>query len=150
VAKDQLQEFFHEKKLKLQAPNVDWAAKRDQWIVAINALFDLIENDYLHGAQSDVEVSRSNEVIAENQVGEYEVPQLTLRVGNETVAFVPKGINVVGAQGRIDVVGDRGNVTMIWQGGDRWDFVASRVPRLQLVPVSPDSLAGVLHTIMRP
>lgn len=149
MAKNQLQEFFHQKKQKAK-PDVDWVAKRDAWIKAVNDLFRTIEHDYLKAVKSDVEITYPDKVVTENNIGEYHIPELILRVGDEQVLFSPKGTNLVGAKGRIDVQGDRGDATIVWQEADRWSIVAARVPALRLVPLTADALAEILRGVMRP
>lgn len=150
MSQDQLRELFHEKKQKAKSANRDWTAKREAWIKAVKDLYHTIEDDYLKSAKDDVEITQSDKVVTENYIGDYQIPELNLRVGDEQVSFSPKGTNVVGAQGRIDIRGDRGDATLIWQGGANWSIVASRVPKLQLVPLTADTLADVLRGIMRP
>lgn len=150
MAHDQLRELFHEKKQKARAANIDWAARRDAWLSAVSALYRTVEEDYLKDAREDVEITRPTRAVTENYIGEYQVPELVLRVGDEQVVFSPKGTNVLGAQGRVDVQGDRGDATIIWEGDDRWSIVAARVPALRLVPLTADSLADVLRGVMRP
>lgn len=150
MSQDQLRELFHEKRQKAKPANIDWGAKRDAWIKAVMALYHTIREDYLKSAKDDVEIAQSDKVVMENYIGEYHVPELVLRVGDEQVIFSPKGTIVVGAQGRIDIQGDRGDATILWQGDDRWNLVVSRVPVVRLLPLTADSLADVLRGIMRP
>ncbi len=107
-------------------------------------------NDYLKAAKDEVANTTADKVVAENNVGEYHVAELVLRVGDEQVVFSPKGIVIAGARGRIDVLGDRGDATILWQGDERWSIVASRVPTVRLVPLTAASLADVLRGVMRP
>lgn len=150
MAQDQLQKFFREKKQKAKPADTDWGAKRDAWIAAVNDLFRIIENDYLQGAKADVEIKRRDKGVTENNVGEYRIKELVLRVGDEDVVFSPRGVNILGAMGRIDVQGDRGEATIVWQGENRWSIVISRTPTVRLVPLAVDSLAEMLRGIMRP
>ena len=99
MAQDQLQKFFQEKKRKAMPADVDWGAKRDAWIAAVNDLYRTIEEDYLKAAKADVEITRSDNVVTERYVGHYRIPQLVLHVGDEEVVFSPKGVNIVGALG---------------------------------------------------
>ncbi|HVC95398.1 MAG TPA: hypothetical protein VND64_17005 [Pirellulales bacterium] len=147
---DQLQQFFHEKKEKAKPADVDWSAKRDAWIKAVVDLFRTVEDDYLHASKSDVEITRSDKVVSENYMGEYHIPELNLRVADEQVVLSPKAANVLGAKGRIDVRGDRGDATIVWQGDNQWSIVVSRTPALRLVPLTANSLAEVLRGVMRP
>jgi hypothetical protein len=145
-----LRELFHEKKVKAKPANIDWAARRDEWVKAVTALYRTIVDDYLKAAKEDVEISQQDKVVTENYVGEYHIPDLVLRVGEEQVVFSPQGTNIFGARGRVDVQGERGEATLLWQEGGRWSIVAARVPALRLVPLTADSLAEVLRGIMRP
>lgn len=150
MPKDQLQELFREKKAKAKPANTNWAAKREAWIKAVNALYKTIGQEYLSAAKNDVEITQKDAVVTEQNAGEYHIPQLVLQVGDEQVLFSPVGVNVVGAQGRIDVEGDRGTATLIWREDGSWNLVVSRVPTLRLVPLNADSLAEILRGIMRP
>src|ERR1039458_2111707 len=60
---------------------------------------------------------------------------LVLSVGDEKVTFSPKGRNVVGSQGRIDVFGESGQAMLVVQPGPRWSVVTSRSPRLKIEPL---------------
>jgi hypothetical protein len=150
MAHDQLQKFFQEKKQKAKAENIDWIAKRDAWIAAVRDLYQTIEGDYLKAVMDDIRITSRDKVVTENHVGEYKIPELVLRVGDEEVIFSPKGVIIVGAQGRIDVQGDRGDGTIVWQGGKHWSIVISRTPNVRLVPLDSDSLGEMLMGIMRP
>jgi hypothetical protein len=150
MSQDQLRQLFHEKKQKAKPANIDWAAKRDAWLRAVAELYRTIVDDYLKAAKDDVEIAQADKVVTEDYIGEYHVSELVLRVGDEQVVFSPRGTNIVGAQGRIDVHGDRGDATIVWQGDDRWNLVVSRVPAVRLVPLTAGSLAEVLRGIMRP
>lgn len=150
MSQDQLQKFFQEKRQKSTASTADWVAKRDAWIEAVNDLYRTIEDDYLKAAKNEVEIARPEKLVSERHVGEYHIPELALRVGDEEVVFSPKGVNVVGARGRIDVEGERGEATIVWQGDDDWSLVVSRTPSLRVVPLTAQSLADMLKGIMRP
>ena len=57
-------------------------------------------------AQGLVTVSRVDKAIEEEYLGKYRIPELILNSSGETVRFSPKGRNVVGAKGRVELVGD--------------------------------------------
>jgi hypothetical protein len=149
MGSDALRELFQQKKQKAAAAGPDWTAKRDAWTDAVHRLYKKILEEYLSTVK-DVEVQQAEKTITENYIGEYRVPELTLRVGDEQVVFSPIGVNIVGAKGRMDVQGDRGDATIVWEDGDRWSVVLSRVPALRLEPLTAESLAEILRGIMRP
>ncbi len=150
MAQDQLRAFLQEKKQKANPANIDWGAKRDAWIKAVNDLYRTIEEDYLKDAKHDVELTRQDTTVREFFIGVYQVPELFLRVGDEEVIFSPQGANIVGALGRIDVTGLGGLATIVWQGGNHWSVVVSRTPSLELVELTADTLTDVLKQVMRP
>lgn len=128
--------------------DIDWAAKRNAWLKAVNSLFDTIQNSYLKNM--DVEIERPKKKVWEHDVGDYEISELSLRVGDEQVLFSPKGLIVVGSKGRVDVFGDRGEATLVLQPDNRWHVVTSRVPTRQLEPLNANTFAEMLAGIMRP
>jgi hypothetical protein len=150
MSQNALQDFFHKKLEKASSASVDWARKRDMWIAAVKRLFKTIQGDYLREAPGEVIIDLRDKVISERLVGEYRIPELILQVRDEQVVFSPKGINVAGVSGRIDVVGDRGDAMLVWQGDDHWSIVVSRVPSIRLVSLDSESLAAILAGIMRP
>lgn len=149
MASKQLNEFFKEKVAKSMPSDVDWEAKRDAWIAAVGKLYDTIQKEYLESVDI-VKVDRSRmKTVQEAYIGDYTIAELTLAVGDELVVFSPKGVNVLGAAGRVDVRGDRGEATLVRQGGDQWVLVSDRAPILKFAPLSEETFLGMLRSIMR-
>lgn len=147
---NQLQEFFREKKARATPADVDWAAKRDAWINAVGNLYDVIEKSYLAGTLDSVTIDRGRmKGVTEPFIGDYSIPEMALTVGNEMVLFSPKAAQVVGAAGRMDVRGDRGEATIVCQPGDRWALIISRTPKLQLVELNEETFLDMLRSVMR-
>ncbi len=152
MASKHITEFFLEKKAKATSSNVDWSAKRDQWIQAVENLYDTVANDYLGSDDiaGIVTVDRTRtKSVQEQSIGSYSIHEMILAVGDEEVLFSPKGVNVLGAKGRVDVRGDRGEATLVRQLDDQWSLVLSRTPKLQLVPLSDESFLAMLRSVMR-
>jgi len=145
-----LQEFFRAKKAEAdQAEHVDWTAKKNDWITAVKDLYDQIDTWLATSIKNgDIAISRHSKAITEDYIGEYEVDELRLTVGDEIVEFSPKGALVVGASGRVDIIGNRGIETLILQPGPRWSVVASKTPTLKLVELTADSLLEALKAVM--
>jgi hypothetical protein len=74
---------------------------------------------------------------------------LVLVVGDEQVRFSPRGRNIVGANGRVDVVGERGEAMLVLQPDARWVFVESRQPELRVAPFDEATFTEVLRLVMR-
>jgi hypothetical protein len=151
MAEQKLREFFREKFKKAPSTKVDWKARRDAWVRAIQELYRTIRDRYLAGPIKDgtVTVSVQEKRIIEDFIGVYVVNELILQVGTEAVIFSPVGTNIAGATGRVDVRGDLGETTIIRQPGDRWSVVVSRTPTLRMVPLNEVTLLEALKHVMR-
>lgn len=133
---------------------VDWDARRKTYVDALNALYAQIQEFLAEPlAHGQAKLRREEREITENYLGTYVVDDLVLEVGAEHVRFVPRGRNIVGASGRVDVLGDGGDGTLVVlpdEKGGRWSVVASRQPTLKMVPFDDASFAGLLKTVMAP
>ena len=145
-----LQEFFREKKHK-SGGDIDWDARKRAWIDAVNRLYDRITTEYLADPveEGNVLVSRPEKTIVEDFIGPYEIPELVLQVGDERAVLSPKGRNIVGASGRIDLIGEMGERTLVLQPDDRWGIVVARTPALKVAPLDETSLLDALKEVMR-
>ena len=67
--------------------------------------------------------------------------------------FRPKGVTVIGAAGRVDVLGERGTVTLLKDKADSasgWTVVLQRVPILKKAPLDRRTLQFTLERVMLP
>jgi hypothetical protein len=149
---DQLTEFLRSKKDQSAGGQVDWEAKKAQWLASLEKLYARIKNLLDESIRDGtVDVVGFEAEVNEDYIGTYRVPQLGLTVGRDRVLFSPKGINVIGAEGRVDLRGDRDTVTLIRTASDgdgKWEVVLQRVPKLVAVPLDASSLAAALQRVM--
>ena len=132
------------------AATIDWDARRNTYLAAVAALYSQVEQALAEAiAAGTVTSHRRTKSLTENYIGTYSVDDLILVIGGEQVRFSPAGRNVAGASGRVDVVGDRGDATLLVQPGPRWAHLQSRQPVLRAVPFSDAVLADVLTGVMR-
>lgn len=127
--------------------------RRDQWIDAVGRLYQKITDELLAGSikQGLVTVFRVDKSIEEEYLGTYKVPELILDINGEKVRFSPKGSNIAGAKGRVDLIGDLDSMTLILDRVERtwtWSVVLSRVPR-QVAALDGKTLAEALRRVMR-
>jgi len=99
--------FLHSK-AGAPVPKIDWEARKDNWLKNIAQFYDLIK-DWLKPLENDKTVSyrKIAKTIEEEYLGSYQVEDLILQIGNQHVVFHPKGTLIVGANGRIDIQGQR-------------------------------------------
>jgi hypothetical protein len=93
--------------------------------------------------------------MSEQYIGTHTIPELVIGIGDEEVVFSPKGVNIVGAAGRVDLIGERDEVTLVREQGadkleDKWSIVEQRIPSPKLVPLTKESLLTALRAVMRP
>ena len=151
MAHETLKDFFREKKLR-KGEEINWGAEKEAWIKAVNDLYERIERQYLAGplAEGLVRLSTRQKTLVEEFITEpYQVNELVLIVNDEKVLFSPKGRIIVGASGRVDIIGEMGHRTIVLRPPHGWGIVAARTPTLKVVPLDEDSLLTALKEVMR-
>ncbi len=144
-----LKELVDKKQKEGGKPAIDWDNRRKSYVAAVEALYQKVLNALKDAIDSKAVVQqRRVKTLTEDHIGTYEVDELILQIGNEQVLFSPVGRNIVGASGRVDVVGDRATAVLITFPKNRWSFVASRQPTLQAVDLDDGTLAEVLKAVM--
>lgn len=145
-----LADLFQKKQKPSGGGGIDWNERRDKYIDAVKNLYNQVEQVLAEPiAQKIVTPQRREKDLSENYIGTYSIDDLILLVGDEQVRFSPRGRNIVGASGRVDVLGERGEATLIVQVDGRWGFVQTRQPTLMVVPFDESSLAEVLKIVMK-
>ncbi|HET6252287.1 MAG TPA: hypothetical protein VFE47_31665 [Tepidisphaeraceae bacterium] len=148
-----LTEFFREKRAHAPAKDIDWEQRQQEWIAAIDGLYQIVTTEWLAPAIQNglVQVDYRPKKITEDFLGTYEVREMVLRVGEEMVTFSPKGRNVIGVQGRVDLVGEMGEVPLVvQQPGNEWAILAPRSTPTRLIGLDEKTLLLALKDVMRP
>ena len=146
-----LAEIFQKKqKQSVSGASIDWDDRRNKYLAAVDELYRQIETILAAPiAQKTAAIQRRPKELSENYIGTYKVEDLILLVGDEQVRFSPAGRNIAGANGRVDVLGERGvPEVLIVQPDGQWSFVQSRQPTLKVAPFDESSLADVLKRVM--
>ena len=132
---DRLTEFLRSRKEQAAKPEINWQARKDNWVRSVEGLYALVRKMLRKSIESkDVSVRTFDLEVTEDYIGTYTIPALELNVGAERVEFRPKGIMVLGAEGRVDIRGAGDTVTMIkrTENGDSvWTVVVQRVRHLE-------------------
>lgn len=130
--------------------SIDWNERRDKYVAAVNALYRQIEAMFAEAiSQKAVMLQTREKQLTENYIGTYSVDDLIVLIGDEQVRFSPRGRNVAAAEGRVDVVGERGEAILTLKADSQWGFVQSRQPKVAIVPLNDATLAEVLRLVMR-
>src|ERR1039457_4171169 len=135
---DQLTEFLRSRKEQAAKPEINWQARKDNWVRSVEGLYALVRKMLRKSIESkDVSVRTLKMEVTEDYIGTYTIPAVELTVGGERVEFRPKGVLVIGAAGRVDIRGGRDTVTLVKKtdkAGGEWSMVLQRVPHLRTVP----------------
>jgi hypothetical protein len=151
---DQLVDFLRSKKEQAPIPETDWQAKKDTWVRSVESLYELVREMLRDSISSnDVTVRTFDVQVTEDFIGTYSIPALELSVGSECVEFRPKGVTVIGAAGRVDILGECDTVTLLKDTANvdsAWTLVLQRVPHLKTVELDRESLKYALERVMQP
>lgn len=130
--------------------SVNWDDRRDKYVAAVRNLYQQIETILAEPLKRKAfTLARRPKQLTENYIGTYSVDDLILAIGDEQVRFSPAGRNIAGAAGRVDVIGERGEATLLVQPKARWGLVETRQPTLRVVPFDESALTDVLQRVMR-
>lgn len=152
MGKEQLKEFFREKVRKSDSAGMDWNARKKEYQKSLRELYRAVEDciDAEKGTKEHLfKISFREKIIEEPYLGVYKAKELVLEVGDEKVVFSPRGRYIVGAAGRVDLIGEMGAKTLVVQPDGGWGIIASRTPTPNVVPLDADSLLAALKEVMR-
>lgn len=132
------------------SPSIDWDERRETFLAAVQTLYEQVERIFAEPSrQKLVELERRPKSLTESYLGTYTIDDLIVTVGSEQVRFSPRGRNVAGAEGRVDVIGERGEAILVLQPNQQWAFLQSRQPHVSLLPFDESTLTEVLQDVMR-
>ncbi|MBM4023834.1 MAG: hypothetical protein FJ280_00280 [Planctomycetes bacterium] len=79
-------------------------SRQDEYLARVNALYSDAEK-WIEG--TDLEVSRGTMELDEEALGRYAAPTLTIQdaQGKKVADLLPVGAQIIGAEGRVDIVG---------------------------------------------
>jgi hypothetical protein len=129
---------------------IGWDEQRRLWLDAVEQLYQKITGELLGEAiaQKLVSVSRADKEIEEEDLGTYRIQELILDINGEKVRFSPKGRNIIGTKGRVDLLGELDSMTLLLEANGDWRIVVSRVPREEL-SLNRKTLTEALQRVMR-
>jgi len=106
---------------------IDWEKKKKNWIHSVHTVFNDIKN---WCSEKNWKFVETQIFITEECVGSYPVPELRVTTNKGDINLEPVGMNIVGAQGRIDISSwpSLNRMLLIWLE-DKWSLnTESRVP----------------------
>jgi len=94
--------------------SVNWAKERDQWIQGLASLYRQVES-FLHDyvERGEIQLKYEQVILSEEHLGSYKVRQMVVIIGHNEVQLQPVGRLILGARGRIDLVGVAGRAQFL-------------------------------------
>lgn len=113
------------------ADNPDRRVQRQKaWLSALDKLFQKIRSWLAEAEQEKLIKVRIEKVNhAEEGLGTFEVPRLTLTVDHKTIILKPIGATIVGADGRVDMVSTKGTYLFLYLADqNKWVYGSGTRP----------------------
>ncbi len=112
---------------ELKAYNeIHWPKQHEFWLGELEKLYSKMERylkSYIHAGK--IKCQRNRIKICEPNVGSYDAEELTLKIGTNKVVARPIGMQVIGAMGRVDLIGPRGviKIALLEKGAPTWGTI---------------------------
>jgi hypothetical protein len=94
--------------------SVDWAKEREEWLSRLKELYQRIES-FLAGyiRADEIKLSYRDIELNEENIGSYRARQMILKIGRQEITPTPVGTLLIGAKGRVEVVGPAGRTRFV-------------------------------------
>jgi hypothetical protein len=90
---------------------IDWNAIRDEWLKSLSEFYELIKSFLVEYKNAEkLSYTFSKKEIFEEYIGSYSVDVMDIKLGEHRVKLEPIGTNLIGAHGRVDLIGANGKV----------------------------------------
>jgi len=143
------------KESELKNKTIDWERRKQHWLASIEKLYEKI-NGWLNSLKNEgiVKINYEETELLDDNLGSYIVKNMTMRVGAERVILKPKGMIVMGAAGRVDMIGYNGTVWLVLLNEPKktefeW-HIAVRTVRQKYWPLIEESFTDALKQVMQP
>ena len=92
----------------------DWDRTRGEWIQSLRDLYSKMEK-YLkkYTEAGHIQIRREKIHLSEQYLGSYEAEKLTFEIGMDKIVAKPIGRLMIGATGRVDLIGARGALRLV-------------------------------------
>ena len=139
---------------------MDASARRSWWLGRLNDFYTLVESflqEYIHAQK--ISTARIKLQIHEEQTGAYDAEALSIFVGSNEVQLRPVGTYLIGARGRVDLVGPMGKVHFVLVEEDansptdgtspRWEWkISIRLPKIKYFNINREIFLDTLMEVM--
>jgi hypothetical protein len=106
--------FVKREQTAIAEDQVDWAKEREEWLSRLKELYERIESflkGYIQAGQ--IKASYRDIELNEENIGSYNAAQMILKIGRQEITMTPVGTLLIGAKGRVEVVGPAGRTRLV-------------------------------------
>jgi hypothetical protein len=93
---------------------VDWGKERDEWLGYLKELYhqtELFLKEYTK--TGEIKLTYRKIELNEENIGSYNAHQAILKIGRQEITMTPVGTLLIGAKGRVEVVGPAGRARLV-------------------------------------
>jgi hypothetical protein len=93
---------------------IDWDARRDEWLKYLSYFYKKVDGflkEYVEDGR--VACKYTEQEIFEEYIGSYSAKALNIELGSYKLKLQPIGTNIIGAKGRVDLIGANGKVKFV-------------------------------------
>lgn len=114
MSKKEFDEFLEKVTDNSSEEAINWSVKRDEWLQSLSEFYGQISGFLAEYEKAGkVRHASSNHEIFEEYIGRYSVPVVEIGFGKHQVVLQPVGTNLIGAKGRVDLIGAYGTVKFV-------------------------------------
>jgi hypothetical protein len=94
--------------------DTDWEKRLAEWTASLDELYKHVDS-FLHSfvENKKIAIAYGLRVLEEEHLGTYEVPSANISFGSNSIQILPIGHRIIGARGRVDMIGPKGNVRFV-------------------------------------
>ena len=111
MSKQDCDAFINQVNQKTNEQKINWDKTRDEWLNYLSGFYKTIEGfleEYKKAGKLSYDYSKKE--IFEEYIGSYSVDVMDIQLGEHRVRLEPIGTNLIGAHGRVDLIGANGKV----------------------------------------
>jgi len=118
MTKNEFGKFLEQKaRATTETPPVDWEAQKRFWLEKLADFYSTVEQYLAEFRDSGkVKLKMARVSLNEEHIGQYQANSMAILFGSDKVILAPIGTLLLGARGRVDMIGPAGTVKFVLTG----------------------------------
>ncbi|PLS01936.1 hypothetical protein [Neobacillus cucumis] len=109
----ELEGFLNDDK-KEGGVEINWENHKQEWLKSLDEFYTNIQTWLAPLVGANLSLQLEPDVLVEDKIGSYETNKMVIYIKGEKVVLQPIGTLIIGAKGRIDMIGPYGKVRFIY------------------------------------